>query len=360
MRAVAKSRITVLHILPQNAIGGAELAACRAALDREEANAFFLVKSRATTCLEGKRITYGSDHFALGPKAVHAVLQAVDELDPEVVVFSLWRTFGAFLALRLLRPKRQFALFLHSERATHVVDRWVTRTMARLSHGVFADSMASLRRLGRREQLRTRVVSFMMHRLEPLGNLEPAPKFVYWGRLQALKNIPHAIDLFAALASHHPSAEFRLIGPDSGLRDSLEEQIARLGIGSKVCFEGPRSFEEIVEIAKEARFFLQLSHQEGMAMSVVEAMQIGLVAVVTPVGEIANYCRDMENGVIYDGAQSTLAKIDTLLREPEAYSRVSKAAAEAWGDKPLYADDFIDAAAELRARSSTNSDSARV
>ncbi|MEM7353722.1 MAG: glycosyltransferase, partial [Acidobacteriota bacterium] len=96
-----------------------------------------------------------------------------------------------------------------------------------------------------------------------------------------------------------------------------------------------------------ARFFLQLSSQEGMAMSVVEAMQLGLVVIVTPVGEIASYCNDMDNGVIYDGARTTLPKVEALLREPGAYRRLSQAAVQTWSHQTLYADDFVEAAKEL-------------
>ena len=57
--------------------------------------------------------------------------------------------------------------------------------------------------------------------------------------------------------------------------------------------------ENIVKhYAKKCSFFLQLSFYEGFAMSVIEAMQLGLVPVVTNVGEISNYCIDNFNGVI--------------------------------------------------------------
>ncbi|MEM7355951.1 MAG: glycosyltransferase family 4 protein, partial [Acidobacteriota bacterium] len=293
--------VKILHILPQNGIGGAELAACRAASDREEVAALFLARSDGTTQRtpnrDDARIRYGQGQSSLGPGALRSALRAVDALAPEVVVFSMWRTFGAFLALRLLRPQRRFVLFLHSERATHFVDLWATRTMARLSHGVFADSGASLRRLHRPQRIDTRVVSFMMRRLQPLEPRDPAPRFIFWGRLQALKDLPRALRFFAVIASRNPEAELRLIGPDGGMRSVLEAQVVRLGIEHQVSFDGPRSFDEIVQAAKGARFFLQLSSQEGMAMSVVEAMQLGLVVIVTPVGEIASYCNDMDNGV---------------------------------------------------------------
>ena len=41
------------------------------------------------------------------------------------------------------------------------------------------------------------------------------------------------------------------------------------------------SFDEIKKYAKKSSFFIQSSIAEGMAMSVLESMQLGLVPIVT-------------------------------------------------------------------------------
>ena len=46
-------------------------------------------------------------------------------------------------------------------------------------------------------------------------------------------------------------------------------------------------------------------------MSVVEAMQIGLVPIVTPVGEIARYCVDGKNAV---WVQEDATAVDAVMR----------------------------------------------
>ena len=48
-------------------------------------------------------------------------------------------------------------------------------------------------------------------------------------------------------------------------------------------------------------------------MSVVEAMQLGLVPVVTNVGEISRYCIDNFNSVIYKSDIETFDDISKLL-----------------------------------------------
>ena len=50
-------------------------------------------------------------------------------------------------------------------------------------------------------------------------------------------------------------------------------------------------FSEIKKYANKASFFVQLSSYEGMSMSVSESMQLGLIPIVTNVGEIKIYCK---------------------------------------------------------------------
>ena len=66
------------------------------------------------------------------------------------------------------------------------------------------------------------------------------------------------------------------------------------------------SFDKIKNFAKESSFFIQSSFSEGMGISVLESMQLGLVPIVTNVGNIKNYCKDNFNSIIID--ESTTEK----------------------------------------------------
>jgi glycosyltransferase involved in cell wall biosynthesis len=124
----------------------------------------------------------------------------------------------------------------------------------------------------------------------------------------------------------------------------LQRQARTKGLAGKVDFLGAMTMAQIEEATADASFFLQLSRQEGMAMSVVESMQLGLVPVVTKVGEIANYCRDGENAVMHRTIDDTVRQIETLLGDDDEYRRMSSAAAEHWADVLLYQEDILRAA----------------
>ena len=94
---------------------------------------------------------------------------------------------------------------------------------------------------------------------------------------------------------------FYLIGKDYGVKKSIQRLASELGISRNIKFFNYMEMNEIYKIAQDCSFFIQLSSYEGMAMSVVESLQLGLVPIITEVGEIENYCQDLKNGIIFEG-----------------------------------------------------------
>jgi glycosyltransferase involved in cell wall biosynthesis len=139
----------------------------------------------------------------------------------------------------------------------------------------------------------------------------------------------------------HPNATFTIIGPDNGELNSLRDLCGLLGVEKSVVFFGPASHEEIVNCASRASFYLQTSRYEGMAMSVVEAMQLGLLPVSTPAGEVASYCKDGVNAVIIDADSKAVEDILYLMSNDSIYYEIRKNAIATWRDIPLYSESVI-------------------
>ena len=87
-------------------------------------------------------------------------------------------------------------------------------------------------------------------------------------------------------------------------------------------------------------------------MACVEAMQFGLVPVVTPVGEMARYVEHGRNGILLDpdclgrGVDDILA----LIAQPGRFAELRGAAIARWANAPLYAEDVCRAATDLATR----------
>lgn len=352
--------VKVLHVIPQDGIGGAEIAARSATID-EAANvhvhAMFNGLYRGEGSLSNARLTGNPTRFAFSPASIRGVLARAREVDPQVMVFSLWRSFGAFVALKLRYPGRKFVTFVHNERTANLVDRVLTWLMRKGSDEIWVDSQATLdARLGEAEKARARIISLKLQRPQAAARSDVAPAFVYWGRLAAQKRPDRSVALLAAIARERPDASFVMAGPDHGERGRLEAQAKALGIADRVTIHGPVDHERIAELAREGRFFLQLSDHEGMAMGVVEALQHGLVPVVTRVGQMAVYCRDGENAVFYDNEADTARRILALLGDEPRYRAMSEAAIATFADEPIYVEDVVAAARELSGRDYTKGD----
>ncbi|RYF95689.1 MAG: glycosyltransferase [Caulobacteraceae bacterium] len=337
-----------LHILPEDGLGGAEIAARAAATAAPERITIAVLAGPPAAPHAENVIALGGRH-PFSPLAAWRAGRLARGY--EVAVFSLWKSALAMLATALLSPGTRRVLFLHSDRRVHLPDTLATWLGGLLAHEVWADCQRSLDGVAglTRALTPTRVISFRLGRMAPTRRTTPRPRFIFWGRLNALKRIERAIDLFARLARDRPEARFLLIGPDAGSEAALRAQVASLGLDDRITFAGVRSLDEIAALSADYDIFLQLSEQEGAAMSLIEAMQLGLVPVVTPVGEMDAYVRPMETGVIYRSPEQAAADVARILDDPALFARISAAAVDHWAGGRLYQDDVAAAAEALAA-----------
>jgi len=266
-------------------------------------------------------------------------------LKPSILVVSLWRAYAVGLVYKLLRPNTKLVLFLHLPAHVHLLDHIFTRLTAHFAAKVWADSHQTLcQRVPNLLGSRGRVISFITARISPVTSPTSArPVFIYWGRIQRQKGLKHAVNLFARVCEHRPDALFVIIGPDCGELSSLQQQVADLDLSDNVQFRGAMDFHTICSEAQYASFYLQTSILEGMSMSVVEAMQLGLVPVVSPVGEIANYARNGINSLHVVDAERSVSDILSVLSDNNIYKSLRAGAIDTWSSARLYKEDILEA-----------------
>jgi glycosyltransferase involved in cell wall biosynthesis len=246
--------------------------------------------------------------------------------------------------VKLARPSTRLVLMLHNTRDAHWLDRWVTRATAYVADEWWGDSAASLNeRIKVPPKKSKRVISFVTRALDRVVSDSPKPNFIFWGRISPQKGVDRAVRLFSKILLVHPQAKFIVIGPDGGALEAVLSVVKELGIGPSVQFKGELSIEQISVEAASASFYLQTSYYEGMAMSVVEAMQLGLVPVVAPVGEIANYCGNLENAILVDCFDAPPQALFHVLDDSVTYAALSASASATWADQPLYAQSVLSA-----------------
>ncbi len=344
----------IIHLIPYDGIGGVETAAATA----EGA-------MRGDLRLERMFIVAGTDdrearRALRSPLALWRTAGWLARANADLVILSLWRSILVWMLARLRGHAAPSVLFLHNSRDAHLLDRWLTRFASSRVEAIWADSQATLeQRLVLPQTARTRVISYLTRRISPTRGQtpDPAPDLVFWGRLSAQKDPVRLVRLFALVHEARTDARLTMIGPDGGLRADVESEIAARGLEGAVTLIGPADHDAIARHAGSASFYLQTSRYEGMALSVMEAMQLGLVPVVTPVGEIARYTQDGKSAIWVaqseEGDEAAAAAILDLLGKPDKWRKMQAAALSSWAGRTLYADDVLLAAEEtLNAQSS--------
>ena len=182
---------------------------------------------------------------------------------------------------------------------------------ARVSTGGVTDSREFRRRLAR----------------EALGaelRMPPEAKVVGMvARLVAVKGHSYFLGAAEQVARQDGSVHFVLIG-DGPLRDELEGQAARLGIGDRVHFLGDRKDARQLVSAFDVSVLTSLS--EGLPNTVMEAMSAGVPVIATAVGGTNELIQAGETGYLIPPADA--GALAERLRFALCHEAASRAVAE--------------------------------
>ena len=326
----------VIHLIPFDGIGGVESAArTMAGLVSYDINFEILYIFRK----QNRTNNYIS---SLSILRIFTSLYKLYIAKPDLIIVSLWRSCIVAILFKLLRPKSKIVLFLHYPHHYHLIDKALTTIVSLMCISIWADSKDTLNsRIPSFPLSKSHVISFVARRLKPLQNRNLKPNFIFWGRLHEQKSISRAIEIFADIQSQYQQATYTIIGPDGGELSHLQKQVKELGIEYAVNFTGPQDLKSIKEFSNNASFYLQTSRLEGMAMSVVEAMQLGLLPVVTPVGEIKNYCEHLKNSILVTENKSAVSSVIRLIENKYLYEEMKNKAIEKWKDYEIYSESVL-------------------
>ncbi|MDK2970773.1 MAG: hypothetical protein PWP23_528 [Candidatus Sumerlaeota bacterium] len=162
---------------------------------------------------------------------------------------------------------------------------------------------------------------------EELGIPGDAPVVIMVGRLTKEKG---PIDLLRAarrVLRHHPGTHFVLVGGAlSSERDRIARRIARMADGGKlkghVHLLGFR--EDVPELLAASDLFVLPSWREGLPVSVIEAMMVGLPVVATNIRGCREAVMDGTTGLLVEprDARNLAGAISYLLGHPEIARRL--------------------------------------
>jgi glycosyltransferase involved in cell wall biosynthesis len=152
---------------------------------------------------------------------------------------------------------------------------------------------------------------------------------IFVGRLEPVKNHPFLLKAFAKAIASRPDLRLWMVG-DGSERSNLEQLARDLGLSESVKFWGQQL--DVAPFFSAADAFIMSSRSEGLPMSLLQAFSLGLPAIVTDVGGMAEVVRLAQAGLTaaLDETASMSEAILSIARNGLERARYSKNAAEAF------------------------------
>jgi glycosyltransferase involved in cell wall biosynthesis len=147
------------------------------------------------------------------------------------------------------------------------------------------------------------------------------------GRLVYQKGHEYIIEAMAEMLHEHPSVKLGICG-EGALRQQLELQIERLGVGRTVRLLGNRM--DIVRLLGAADIFALPSRWEGLPVALLEAMHAGLPIVATRVEGVEEVIHDDSQGLLVapEDARGLAKSLRRLVDDPILRQQLGEGARE--------------------------------
>jgi colanic acid/amylovoran biosynthesis glycosyltransferase len=165
-------------------------------------------------------------------------------------------------------------------------------------------------------------------------SIEPGEKIILLtvARLSIEKGHHVAIDAVRELVETYPGLEYHIVG-DGPCRESLSDQVSRLGLQDRVIFHGFKAGAEFEAIFASAHIFILPSidtgdgyHVETQGVVLQEAQGRGIPVIGSRTGGIPEVIDDNVSGLLYsEGDHSELAdRIRQLIADKDLYHRLAE------------------------------------
>lgn len=134
------------------------------------------------------------------------------------------------------------------------------------------------------------------------------PEVLFLARLAPRKRPDIFVEMAHRLIQEGTDANFALVGPDEGMLSEVTALVARYGLAERVRYEGSLPFDRVVDRMSRASIYVLPSVGEPYAMTVVEAMSVGLPVIVTDTCGLAPLVNETRSGIVVGSDLETLAQ----------------------------------------------------
>lgn len=358
-----KRKLKLIYILHDIQIGGVEVALLSAIPLLSEVYELTIIvlggidKKLLNPLNEELRSIFKSFDYPLYtyPVKVRKIVRYVANLSPDLLVCSLWRASWIGTLVKRRVSNLRFFLFIHSSRFFHQADAYFSRRAVSVADVILVDSFSALQFVKRVavRQVPIRRVSFLTH-ATPLENPlmhkrlfeDGEIRCLFMGSISKVKNLTFVVSFINDLRKRSFGAKLDLYGRKGDDFVNVERQIKALHLEDSVTYMGEVDPIVRMSVYRQYDFYIQQSEFEGMAMSVAEAMQNGLVCIASPVGEIPAYSRDGESVIFMEYKEECsrlhgLNMVSRMLNDPALYVSMSNRCHDNFLYKETYGESLL-------------------
>ncbi|MGH0632168.1 glycosyltransferase family 4 protein [Bacillus pacificus] len=135
---------------------------------------------------------------------------------------------------------------------------------------------------------------------------------LFMGRVGTRKGIYDFLDIMPNILKDFPNAKLHIAG--DGDLSLLDRKIEELNIKNHVCVYGWIDYKQKIKILEKSSIFILPSYNEGLPVSILEAMATGLPVISTDVGGITEQIvNDLNGFIIKPGDKEGLIKYTNYL-----------------------------------------------
>ncbi|MFN7981067.1 MAG: glycosyltransferase family 1 protein [Vicinamibacterales bacterium] len=152
---------------------------------------------------------------------------------------------------------------------------------------------------------------------------------LYVGSIFARRHIPDLLAAFERVAARHADATLDLVGDNRSFpRANIASLIARSPVMARIHWHRYAPDEELWRLYAEARAFAFLSEYEGLGLTPLEALAVGIPSVLLDEGVAREACGNAALYVPTGDITATASALETLLYDEGTRTRLLAAAPE--------------------------------
>ncbi len=205
---------------------------------------------------------------------------------------------GAFGGRRLKRRCFQGAAFIAPSQVIHreiIAAGYPRGRIHYLPNGVSIPDVETTTLSSHRLSLRDAARHSLETALPQLALPAGAPLALYTGRLHHAKGLDDLVRAWGIVVERHADARLWIAG-EGEFGPELAELISHSGLENSVLLIG--AFDTVDELLAAADVFVLPSHEEGMSLSLLEAMAAGLPVVATDIAGNRNLIDNEKHGIL--------------------------------------------------------------